>query len=106
MTQRADIERALIAGGERGVHSFWFVRQGMPRAAVTVCRLRREGWSIDSLDEPGPAGGRGCRYVVRAVPINARTQRRGEQVEQHEQAALPLESSSPSPPTAHWRADL
>lgn len=68
-SQRARIEALLIERGPRGVGSFELFEMYLPRSAVVVNRLRKAGWVIDSLPEPGPrnrAGG--VRYVARTAP--------------------------------------
>lgn len=83
MTQRERVERLLTARGPRGVHSFEFYGDGMPRAAVVVSRLKRAGWEISAVPEPSPSGGQGVRYIVRSRPGDRSAEPRGSLARLH-----------------------
>lgn len=65
MTQRERIHAMLRDAGPRGVHSFEFFEQRMPRAAAVICVLRQEGLRIESQNERHHGGAMGVRYVLR-----------------------------------------
>lgn len=64
MTQRERIHAMLRDAGPRGVHSFEFFEQRMPRAAAVICVLRQEGMRIESQNERHHGGAMGVRYVL------------------------------------------
>lgn len=68
-SQRERVLSWLRRRGQRGVHSFELVKDGMPRAAAVVHKLREEGYIIDSPRETFNGGeSKGVRYILVSEP--------------------------------------
>lgn len=71
MSQRDRILEMLEHAGERGVHSFEFYEQRMPRGAAAICDLRKEGHLIESRPERYKGDAQGVRYILRSERLFA-----------------------------------
>lgn len=54
----------LRDAGPRGVHSFRFYEERMPRGAAVIHALKRDGFEIESTPETLHNGAKGTRYVL------------------------------------------
>lgn len=68
MTQKQQILARLQAAGDRGVHSFEFYEDRMPRAAARIAELRAEGHTITATRERLRGDADGVRYRLIQPP--------------------------------------
>lgn len=76
MSQRDRILEMLEQAGEKGVHSFEFYEQRMPRGAAVICDLRKEGYPIESVNEKYNGDAQGVRYFLRSTQLFDMPERR------------------------------
>lgn len=88
MSQHDRILEMLENAGERGVHSFEFYEQRMPRGAAVICELRKEGHLIESRPERYKGQAQGVRYILRSESLFA------------------MPETKPARPTPHYRSEV
>lgn len=71
MSQRDRILEMLEDAGERGVHSFEFYEQRMPRGAAVIHELKKEGHLIEARPERYQGDAQGVRYFLRSDSLFA-----------------------------------